>query len=204
MPGEVWDQTQLLGGAPYLPKEIFLFAYEPNLRKAADLNFVFRSPGESARLALSPWQTQGMLMGAYTVEQATNFQGWFIPTAFTYQQYIRYSPDQQPWVRYEVKGTVVRISKSENGPQPVLKEGRLHQIQDTRFRHDERIVDSLLYVHGRAVLPATNDPVLLAKLEEIAKFRSLSAEFSAGRRVDLRAASLKGCIHSWTIKSLIC
>jgi len=156
----VKDSTVLSEAAPYLPKRVEFLLDKSNVLKAQNSLFVFRSVNRP----MPPLPgTNGMLWGVYQAEGFTNFAGHSIPMAFSYTQYNRPMGVEGSEMRYLMSGKITAITGT-TAPKPLLEDGKEHYIEDTRLRDPVRLVDSVRYLWTNAILPATNDPMILERL----------------------------------------
>jgi len=156
----VKDSTVLSEAAPYLPKRVEFLLDKSNVLKAQNSLFVFRSVNRP----MSPLPgTDGMLWAVYKAEGFTNFAGHSIPMAFSYTQYNRPMGVEGSEMRYLMSGKITAITGT-TAPKPLLEDGKEHYIEDTRLRDPVRMVDSVRYLWTNAILPATNDPMILERL----------------------------------------
>jgi hypothetical protein len=162
----VEDKSVLSESPPFLPSKIEFLANKANAAKAAQSQFIFRS---EEPVFIPTLETDGTLLAAYQVEQFTNYSEWTIPVAFTYFQTNRPILSERG---YFVTGKVTKISEA-TAPRSLLEEGMTAFIEDTRFRHPDRLFDSMPYTLTKSVLPATNDPAILAAMKELAGRRPL-------------------------------
>jgi len=165
----VEDKTVLSESPPFLPSKIEFLANLTNAAKAAQSQFVFRTAGSRSIPVMEP---DGTLLATYQVEQFTNYSGWTIPAVFSYFQTNRVAGLQGSGMRYFNTGKVTNITVAP-APRAILEEGKRAFIEDTRFRHPDRLVDSMRYWLTNGALPATNDPEMLATLERISKTHPL-------------------------------
>ncbi len=159
-------RTALSDMPPFLPNRIAFHFNKENARRAAESLFPFRSVTPfSPRVS----GTNGLLRAVYQVERFTNYSGWTVPSEFTYLQSLA-GADLVDSIRYRDSGKLTRISKTAP-PKPILENGKPQFVEDTRFRHAQRLVDSLRYWHTNGPLPATNDPTMLAAVQNLANNR---------------------------------
>jgi hypothetical protein len=162
----VKGKTVLSETAPRLPERVEFLFDRGNLLKAKDSLYVFR--GMLDRPIPQIPGTDGMLWGVYKAEGFTNFAGRSIPIAFSYAQYTRPVGVQGSEMRYLNSGRATAITET-TAPKPLLEDGKQHYIEDTRLRDPVRLVDSVRYMSTNAALLATNDPVMLERLEKAAQ-----------------------------------
>ena len=165
----VEDGTVLSTSPPYLPANIEFLVNNANAARAAQSAVVFRSV---KRRPIPLRGINGAFAASYEVEQFTNYAGWTLPSVFTYVQTNFPEGLNASGVGYFITGTVIKIGETTT-PKPLLEDGKTSFIEDTRFRHPDRLVDSLRYPLTNATLPATNDPAMLEALDQLAKKRPL-------------------------------
>jgi hypothetical protein len=165
----VEDKTVLSASSPFLPANIEFLVNNANAANATEYHLVFRSV---KRKPIPLRGINGAFAASYMVEQFTNYSGWTIPAAFKYAQTNFPEGLKASGVGYFVAGTVTKISET-TAPKPLLENGKPSFVEDTRFRHPDRLVDSLRYTWTNTTLPATNDPAMLEALDQLAKKRPL-------------------------------
>jgi hypothetical protein len=158
-----------------LPKRIEFRADQQTLRKFARSPWIFRSPQRMAEWnapTLKYSENQGFLKAIYNVEQSTTYRGWNLPTDFTYVQFANSLTDGSS-VELRAVGKIIEISDSEP-PAPLMQEGRIYSVSDSRFRHPDRILDGLSYSWTNSFLPPTNTPALQERFTKEASRRPLN------------------------------
>jgi hypothetical protein len=157
------DKTEVFDDELGLPKRLDLFTSKAQYdRSVWDERLMRLSRVERSRLNPRHSFEDGILKFSYVVEESTNVLGWTFPMKFSF---VTYQPRKDKWEK-SVAGTgrMTSIRESEQ-PRDLFEPGMATTIKDHRFRHETRMVESIVYSTTNAALLPIDDPVLQSKFQ---------------------------------------